>query len=94
MSMTDGMELFRENFQVLSRRESPYKVRFMAPPYNDEEADSELVYGHNRNPDSLSAQSVFGILRKFGITEDEFKEAYNEFYGGKGKIIGDRQTGT
>jgi hypothetical protein len=76
------MALFKDHFQVFSYRQQPktYAVRFIAPPYTEEDANSELVYGHGKNPERISGLNISRLLEKFGITEENFKEAYAEFY--------------
>ena len=82
MSIDDAMALFKEHFQIFSHRHQSkvYAVRFIAPPYTDDEASSELIYGHGKNPERISGPVITRLLEKFGITEDAFREEFNEFY--------------
>jgi hypothetical protein len=82
MSMDDAVALFKEHFQIFSQRQrlKTYAVRFIAPPYTDEDANSELVYGHGKNPERISGPIISRLLKKFGISEEKFKEEYTEFY--------------
>ena len=67
---------------IFSHREQPktYAVRFIAPPYTHEDANSELVYGHGKNPERISGLNISRLLEKFGIAEEDFKAEYTEFY--------------
>ena len=88
MPVDDAIALFTYHFQIFARRQEGYKVRFIAPPYTDHESDSALVYGRSKSPDWISGLDIICVLQKFGKTETEFKEAYNEFYGAGGKAKG------
>jgi hypothetical protein len=78
MAMDSARTLFQDHFQILSRREGAYAVRFIAPPYTDDESSSELVFGHDRDPARISGPSIRGLLAKFKLEEKDFKEACNQ----------------
>ena len=80
--MHDGIDLFRNEFQIFSHPDGSYALRFIGAPYTDDEANSIKIQGHNREPERLSAQGIDAILNKFGITHDDFKAAYNRFHSG------------
>ena len=86
MSMQDVMDLFRNQFQIFSTRYGEYGVRFIGAPYTDDEANSIKVFGHNRDPERLSSQSIRAILGKFGLTEEAFRAAYNEYFSTRVRV--------
>ena len=81
--MDEAIALFREQFQIFAQRQTlkAYAVRFIAPPYTENDSDSQLVYGHGRNPERLGSDSIKLLLQKFGIADEEFRREYNTFYG-------------
>lgn len=84
MSLDEAADFFQVHFQLLSQRITGknYAIRFFAPPYDDTAPD-KLIYTDHRNPTLIDRESIISVLEKFGITQERFRDAYNEFNGGK-----------
>jgi hypothetical protein len=79
-------QILKDYFNILSDPPSEkYKVRFIGSPYNPfvAECSSITATAHHRGGSrglQVAPIMVKQVLRKFGITENEFRTAYNSFF--------------
>src|SRR5216117_4000001 len=84
MGLAEVRQLMRNHFAVRTEplEEKPYWFRFVGAPYNTFLPDcrSLRIMAHNRGT-AVSPLCIKRLIEHFEIPEDEFREAYNSFFG-------------
>lgn len=81
MALGDFVRLLKDFAIISDYQGQPHWVRLKGPPYNSfvHETRSIRVMAHNRGR-LLSPHSIKQVLRKFDISESQFRSAYNAFF--------------
>lgn len=81
MEVIDFCRLMKDHFKILSDRvrNAPKYVRFVGPPYDPTDPTCKFVDEQTCGDGftSIKGLVISRVLRKFDITEEAFKEAYN-----------------
>ena len=90
MEVVDFCKLIKDHFQILGDRirANPKYLRCVGPPYKPEDPSCKSVDvpTHGVNYTLIAPLVILRVLRKFEITEEAFKEAYNALFSGLKRV--------